>query len=105
MAPSIALPLVVAFFAFHYDSTLNISVVTDLFFLGEVPNMFFVLSFNNDLKEYWAPGVSPGVVVIFTCSFNWALRFLMRWDLMGNSGTDTDNSWTNSSPTPNLSIK
>ena len=76
-APSIELKLW-PFFAFHYGNILNISVVTDLFFLGEVPTMFFILSFNNDLKEYLAHGASPGVVVIFTCPFNWALRCLIR---------------------------
>ena len=84
MAPSIELKLW-PFFASYYDNILNISKyydnilnISDLFFLGEVPTMFLILSFNNDLKEYWAPGASPGVVVIFTWLFNWALRCLIR---------------------------
>ena len=69
MAPSVELKLWL-FFAFYYDNILNISEVTDSFFLGKVPTMSLILSFSNDLKQYWAPRASPGVVVIFTCLFN-----------------------------------
>ena len=77
MAPSVELKLW-PFFPFFYDNILNISEVTDSFFLGEVPAMSLILSLNNDLKEYWTPGACPGVVVIFTCLFNCALRCLIR---------------------------
>lgn len=67
--------------------------------------MFFTFSPRSSLKECWAPGARPGVVVIFTCLFRLDLHCLIRQDLTGKSSITIDNSQTNSSLTPNLSIK
>ena len=49
-------------------------------------------SARAELRYNWAPGASPGVAVMFTCLFNSALHCLIRYNLMGSSAADNDNS-------------